>query len=117
MVCSKTPPLLIVGCIQFFDDFKQTYREYVQSVLVLGSTKTGVDRKKMQSNLDELLQLYSDESDEQFRKLNIPKTLTAITLKQALASGASPSPIDMDELLYTGGTTTPSGIDITRKKS
>ena len=114
MACSKKPPLLIVGCDQFFKDFRQTYERYIQSILKSGTTKTGVDRNKMQANLDEILQLYSDQSDKQFSSEYTPETSTGIILGKVITSGASLSPIDIDELINAGGTTTPSGINLTR---
>jgi len=117
MCCSQTPPQLIVGCNELFEDFKQTYYQHVLPILTNENSITHVNRSKMQSNLDAVLDLYSEEADSQFKNLNLPKHTHTFITPLAIRSGASLSPIDITELSDGfSGTVIPSGILYNPKK-
>lgn len=117
MSCSQDPPGLIIGCIELFRDFQQTYFNHVVPILKTEHSVTHVNRGTMQSNLDAILDLYSNEADTQFRNLQISKYTPVLNIPLTPTQGVSLSPYDIKDFVdYSGGTTTPSGINWQPKK-
>ena len=112
MYCSQSPPQLIVGCQEFFEDFLQTYNKYILPILKTENKFTHANRDIMQANLDEMLDLYSGEADTQFKNLVLSKYTPILRTPITPISPASVSPQEMSEFInLSGGSTTPSEIN------
>ena len=81
---------LTIDCVDFYNDFKQSYYEYIQPIIFNDQASALVSKETMQLRLDEMVSLYEAESRTSFAEYarRISKSTTSTT-STARASGAS----------------------------
>ena len=104
-----TKPELVVGCKEFAKDLKTTYEKRIVPILSVKNEKNPdiISRGRMQSNLDDLLDFYEEESRLEFSNLPPSKNhLEPHWYSDTRSSLPSLSNVKSEELQIT----TPSGI-------
>lgn len=96
---------IAIGCKQFMNDLRETYHVRVEPLVAITSNKEGVNRETVQRNLDDMLDLFKEESDNEFGKIQSSKNLRSKQSGYVPISSASGSTTRQEDLH-----TTASGI-------